>query len=186
ARARPSWRALRQARRPHPHARAQPLPRRAEGEAPAADARTQAPESPLRRPGCDAAAALPLHGQRHEPRHPRLRLLGRERAPGALRVRRGAGGDRLPAALLVNTAVVVGGGSWGTGFSRLLADRGLDVTLATRNAEDAAAINGTGHNPRFLRDVDLSDVEATTIAAAPYDDADLVVVALPSRAFGSV
>jgi glycerol-3-phosphate dehydrogenase (NAD(P)+) len=86
----------------------------------------------------------------------------------------------------VNTAVVVGGGSWGTGFSRLLADRGLDVTLATRNAEDAAAINDTGHNPRFLRDVDLSDVEATTIAGAPYGDADLVVVALPSRAFRSV
>ncbi len=86
----------------------------------------------------------------------------------------------------MNSAVVVGGGSWGTGFSRLLADRGLDVTLATRNGEDAAAINDTGHNPRFLRDVDLSDVEATTIAGAPFDDADLVVVALPSRAFRPV
>ena len=34
-------------------------------------------------------------------------------------------------------AVVVGGGSWGTGFSRLLADRGYEVTLATHSAEDA-------------------------------------------------
>jgi glycerol-3-phosphate dehydrogenase (NAD(P)+) len=86
----------------------------------------------------------------------------------------------------MNSAVVVGGGSWGTGFSRLLADRGLEVTLATRDAEDARTINDTGHNPRFLRDVDLSGVEATTIVGAPYDDADLVVVALPSRAFRSV
>src|SRR5262249_36602084 len=131
------------------------------------------------------AAALPVHGQRHEPRHARLRLLGRERTAGAVRARGRAGGDRLPAEI-VNRAVVIGGGSWGTGFSRLLADRGLEVILATRNAEDAAAINETGHNPRFLRDVDLGDVEATTIADAPYHVADLVVAALPSRAFGSV
>jgi len=83
-------------------------------------------------------------------------------------------------------AVVVGGGTWGTGFSRLLADRGFDVTLATRRAEDAEAINETGHNPRYLTQVDLRGVGATTIADAPVVDADLVVVALPSRAFRSV
>jgi len=86
----------------------------------------------------------------------------------------------------VRTAVVVGGGSWGTGFSRLLADRGLEVTLATRHPQDAALIRESGHNPRYLTDVDLSDVDATTIADAPVADADLVVVALPSRAFRSV
>lgn len=86
----------------------------------------------------------------------------------------------------MNRAVVVGGGSWGTGFSRFLADRGFEVTLATRNAEDAAAINATGHNPRFLRDVELAGVTATTIAEAPLEETELVVVALPSRAFGSV
>jgi glycerol-3-phosphate dehydrogenase (NAD(P)+) len=82
--------------------------------------------------------------------------------------------------------VVVGGGSWGTGFSRLLADRGLEVTLAMRDAEQAAAIRDTGHNPRFLPGVDLSDVAATTIADAPVAGTDLVVIALPSRAFRSV
>jgi len=86
----------------------------------------------------------------------------------------------------VRTAVVVGGGSWGTGFSRLLADRGLEVTLATRHPQDAALIRESGHNPRYLTHVDLSDVDATTIADAPVADADLVVVALPSRAFRSV
>jgi glycerol-3-phosphate dehydrogenase (NAD(P)+) len=86
----------------------------------------------------------------------------------------------------MRTAVVVGGGSWGTGFSRLLADRGLEVTLATRHPQDAALIRESGHNPRYLTDVDLSDVDATTIADAPVADADLVVVALPSRAFRSV
>ena len=112
-------------------------------------------------------------------------LLGRERAPGAVRHGGRPGRDRLPPPL-VSLAVVVGGGSWGTGFSRLLADRGLEVTLATHHAEDAAAIRETGRNPRFLTDVDLSDVVATTIAEAPVADADLLVVALPSRAFRSV
>ena len=51
----------------------------------------------------------------------------------------------------MRTAVVVGGGSWGTGFSRF-----------------------------------LSDVAATTVADAPFADADLVVFAVPSRAFRSV
>src|SRR5437867_9087123 len=37
-------------------------------------------------------------------------------------------------------AVVVGGGSWGTAFSRLLADRGHEVTLACRDQDQAAAI----------------------------------------------
>ena len=86
----------------------------------------------------------------------------------------------------MNSAVVIGGGSWGTGFSRLLADRGLAVTLATRSAEDAAGIRATGRNARFLPDVDLSDVAATTISEAPVAAADLVVVALPSRAFAAV
>ncbi len=83
-------------------------------------------------------------------------------------------------------AVVVGGGSWGTGFSRLLLDRGFEVTLATRNREDAAAINATGRNPRFLQEIELAGVFATTIVEAPLETADLVVVALPSRVFGSV
>jgi glycerol-3-phosphate dehydrogenase (NAD(P)+) len=83
-------------------------------------------------------------------------------------------------------AVVVGGGSWGTAFSRLLADRGHDVTLATRDAEQARAIAETGRNPRYLRTVDLRGVEAITIPEAPVADADVVVVAIPSRSFGEV
>jgi glycerol-3-phosphate dehydrogenase (NAD(P)+) len=83
-------------------------------------------------------------------------------------------------------AVVVGGGSWGTGFSRLLADRGYAVTLATRDEEDARAIRKTGRNPRYLSQVDLTGIEATTIADAPAADADLIVLAVPSHAFRSV
>ena len=82
--------------------------------------------------------------------------------------------------------VVVGGGSWGTAFANLLVDNGHDVTLACRDPEQAAAIQDTGRNPRYLTGVDLSRVSATTIEAAPFGDANLVVVAVPSAAFGSV
>src|ERR687888_2079147 len=82
--------------------------------------------------------------------------------------------------------VVVGGGSWGTAFSRLLADRGHDVTLACRDPEQARAIRETGRNPRYLRIADLRGIPAAPLADAPVAQADLVVVALPSRAFASV
>jgi glycerol-3-phosphate dehydrogenase (NAD(P)+) len=83
-------------------------------------------------------------------------------------------------------AVVVGAGSWGTAFARLLADGGHEVTLAARDAEQARAIAETGRNPRYLTAARLDDVAATTIAEAPIADADVVVVAVPSRAFGGV
>src|ERR671937_304177 len=82
--------------------------------------------------------------------------------------------------------VVVGGGSWGTAFSRLLADRGHEVTLACRDPEQARAIRETGRNPRYLRIVDLRGIPAAPLAEAPVAEADLVVVALPSRAFAAV
>jgi glycerol-3-phosphate dehydrogenase (NAD(P)+) len=55
-------------------------------------------------------------------------------------------------------AVVVGGGAWGTAFAQLLTGRGHDVTLAVR----------------------------ATIRDAPYEEAELVVIAVPSGAFREV
>jgi glycerol-3-phosphate dehydrogenase (NAD(P)+) len=54
----------------------------------------------------------------------------------------------------VNT-VVVGGGAWGTAFAHLLRERGNTVVVAVREAIDDA----------------------------PYEEAELVVMAVPSRAF---
>jgi glycerol-3-phosphate dehydrogenase (NAD(P)+) len=82
--------------------------------------------------------------------------------------------------------VVVGGGSWGTAFSCLLRDRHHDVTLASRDPVQVLAIRESGHNPRYLTDVDLSGIDATTIDDAPIAEADLVVLAVPSRAFAVV
>jgi glycerol-3-phosphate dehydrogenase (NAD(P)+) len=82
--------------------------------------------------------------------------------------------------------VVVGGGSWGTGFACLLRDRGHDVTLACRDSEQVRAIAKTGRNPKYLTKADLRDVQPSTIDDAPLEGADVVVLAVPSKAFAEV
>jgi len=79
--------------------------------------------------------------------------------------------------------VVIGAGSWGTGFSRLLADRGHEVTLVCRDFAQAATIAETGRNPRAAGDVDLGGIPA--VSEAP-SGADLYVLAVPSASFSEV
>ena len=81
--------------------------------------------------------------------------------------------------------LVVGAGSWGTAFTRLLLGRGHDVVLACHTAEQAQAIAETGHNPRYLERVDLRGVDTVTVEDAPAD-VDAVVVAVPSTSFADV
>src|SRR6266550_7066617 len=81
---------------------------------------------------------------------------------------------------------VVGAGSWGTAFSRLLLDRRHDVTLACRDPEQARAIRETGHNPRYLPQVDLSGVVPSPGLGSWPEEPELIVLAVPSKAFGEV
>jgi glycerol-3-phosphate dehydrogenase (NAD(P)+) len=82
--------------------------------------------------------------------------------------------------------VVVGAGSWGSAFACLLRDVGHDVTLAARDPEQAAAIRATGRNPRYVREASLHGIAAETTEDAGIAEAELVVVAVPSRVFGEV
>ncbi len=82
--------------------------------------------------------------------------------------------------------VVVGGGSWGSVFAALLAERGHEVTLACRDPEEARIIAETGRNPRYVTDADLSAVAAAPLGEAPIAGADLVCLAIPSHAFREV
>jgi glycerol-3-phosphate dehydrogenase (NAD(P)+) len=82
--------------------------------------------------------------------------------------------------------VVVGAGAWGTAFARLLAERGHDVTLGARNPEQVQAIAETGRNPNYLPDVSLEGIGAALLDDAPLAGADLVVLAIPSGAYGEV
>ncbi len=81
--------------------------------------------------------------------------------------------------------LVVGAGSWGTSFTRVLLDRGHEVVLACHTGEQAEAIRETGRNPRYMTKVDLRGVDIVEMKKMP-EDADVIVVAVPSRAFADV
>jgi glycerol-3-phosphate dehydrogenase (NAD(P)+) len=81
--------------------------------------------------------------------------------------------------------LVAGAGSWGTAFTRVLLDRGHEVVLGCRSAEQAETIARNGWNPRYMQGVDLGAAEPVALADAP-GDVDVVVAAVPSRAFAEV
>lgn len=79
-------------------------------------------------------------------------------------------------------AAVLGSGSWGTAFSKVLADAGTPVTMWARRAEIAVAIRDKHVNPEYLPDLHLPErVTATADAAEALRGADLVVLAVPSQ-----
>jgi glycerol-3-phosphate dehydrogenase (NAD(P)+) len=82
----------------------------------------------------------------------------------------------------IRRATVVGAGSWGTAFAKVLADAGTDVVLCARRPEVAEAINATHRNADYHPDLVLPDaVRATADTPTAVADADLVVLSMPSQ-----
>ena len=82
----------------------------------------------------------------------------------------------------VRRVAVLGAGSWGTVFAKLMADAGRDVVLWARRSEVAESVNDRHHNPDYLPGVELPlMLTATTDAAAALRDVDAVVFAVPSQ-----
>ena len=79
-------------------------------------------------------------------------------------------------------AAVLGSGSWGTVFAKVLGDAGTEVVMWARRPQIAVAIRERRHNPDYLPGARLPDpVTATGDAAAALDGAELVVLAVPSQ-----
>ncbi|WP_063042895.1 NAD(P)H-dependent glycerol-3-phosphate dehydrogenase [Nocardia pseudovaccinii] len=78
-------------------------------------------------------------------------------------------------------AAVLGAGSWGTAFAKVLADAGTDVTIWARRPEVAKALATEHRNPFYLPDVQLPSVRATHDHAEALDGAEIVVLAVPSQ-----
>ncbi len=77
---------------------------------------------------------------------------------------------------------VLGAGSWGTAYGKVLADAGSDVMLWARRARVAEAIEATRHNPDYLDDIVLpARLRATADAERALAGADFVVLAVPSQ-----
>ncbi|MEU5409403.1 NAD(P)-dependent glycerol-3-phosphate dehydrogenase [Nocardia asteroides NBRC 15531] len=78
-------------------------------------------------------------------------------------------------------AAVMGAGSWGTAFAKVLAEAGTEVTIWARRGEVAQALDSEHRNPFYLPGVQLPPVRATDDHRAALDGADLVVLAVPSQ-----
>jgi glycerol-3-phosphate dehydrogenase (NAD(P)+) len=82
----------------------------------------------------------------------------------------------------IRKAAVLGTGSWGTAFAKVLADAGRSVTLWARRPEVAEAVTLRHENPDYLPGVELPPlITATTNATRALDGADVVVLAVPSQ-----
>lgn len=77
---------------------------------------------------------------------------------------------------------VMGAGSWGTAFAKVVADAGSDVVLWGRRQEVVDQIQNEHVNSQYLPDILLPQaVQATADGEKALTDAEVVVLALPSQ-----
>lgn len=77
---------------------------------------------------------------------------------------------------------VLGAGSWGTAYAKVLADAGRDVTVWARREDVAEEIRGGHTNNGYLPGVALPErLTATADPATALADAQAVVLAVPSQ-----
>lgn len=76
---------------------------------------------------------------------------------------------------------MLGSGSWGTTFAKVLAEAGTDVTMWARRPEVAKALATEHRNPWYLPNVELPPIAATDDHRIALEGADIVVLAVPSQ-----
>jgi len=82
----------------------------------------------------------------------------------------------------VARVAVLGAGSWGTAFAKVLADAGSDVTLWARRREVVDAVRTTRCNPDYLPSVVLPEaLQVTGDAETALAGADIVALAVPAQ-----
>ena len=76
---------------------------------------------------------------------------------------------------------------WGTAFANLLAGRGHEVTLVDHDPDVVRSLSDRGRNLRYLPELELTGIAALAVAEAAelFEQVDLLVVAVPSRAFAA-
>ena len=83
-------------------------------------------------------------------------------------------------------ATVIGSGSWGSGFARLLVRRGHDVQVLAVTREEAAQLQATHENPHFLPGVHLPTRSLPGDGGRRLTSSELLVYAVPTQAVREV
>jgi glycerol-3-phosphate dehydrogenase (NAD(P)+) len=82
----------------------------------------------------------------------------------------------------VTRVAILGAGSWGTAYAKVLADAGCEPTLFARRPELVEVVRERHENPDYLPGVLLPRAIAiTTDPAQALDGAEIVAIALPSQ-----
>lgn len=82
---------------------------------------------------------------------------------------------------------VLGGGSFGTAMAKVLGENGHVVHFWMRDEAQAEEIRSTRINHRYMPGVNLEgDIQPTNDLAEAVQKAEIVLVAIPSKAFRSV
>ncbi|NYH81056.1 glycerol-3-phosphate dehydrogenase (NAD(P)+) [Actinopolyspora biskrensis] len=82
----------------------------------------------------------------------------------------------------IERVAVLGAGSWGTTFAKVLADAGTEVCLWARRAHVAEAVERKRVNEEYLPGITLpGPLKATDDSAEALSGADAVVLAVPSQ-----
>jgi glycerol-3-phosphate dehydrogenase (NAD(P)+) len=78
--------------------------------------------------------------------------------------------------------VVIGAGSWGTTFGKVLADGGAQVTMWARRPELAHEIDEAKRNSQYLSGVNLPrTIRATASLQKALEGAEQVYLSVPSK-----
>lgn len=86
----------------------------------------------------------------------------------------------------MNKLAVIGAGSWGTTFAKLLADGGAEVSLWARRQEVTDEINSSHRNGDYLPGVNLpSNLKASSDVAEVLAGASQVYISVPSQSLRS-
>ncbi|MCC6252971.1 MAG: NAD(P)H-dependent glycerol-3-phosphate dehydrogenase [Bacteroidia bacterium] len=77
---------------------------------------------------------------------------------------------------------VIGGGSWATAIVKMLSNNSNQILWWIRNNEVVEFINKYSHNPNYLSavEIDLSKVELNSSINEIFNQADIIILAIPS------
>ena len=90
--------------------------------------------------------------------------------------------DQLTPKGAINRVAVLGAGSWGTTFAKVLADAGREVSLWSRRSGLARTINADRENAEYLPGITLPDLlTATSDVERAVHGADAVALGVPSQ-----
>lgn len=82
--------------------------------------------------------------------------------------------------------VVIGSGSWGTALAQVLADNHEEVVLWGINKEEINDINTNHKNSKFFEDVLLNENLCASTDISVVEDADVIVLSVPTIAIEEV